>query len=80
MGSNHMILMTVGGTLYGIGSNQFGQLGIENQNLKDAYDHPLTLQKLYYTQSPIEISYLNSLGSDTMTQIACGDNFSMGLT
>jgi len=50
-------MMTVTGHLYGLGSNQFGQLGVPNQELKQSYDHPMNLHKLYYSQSAIRITF-----------------------
>jgi alpha-tubulin suppressor-like RCC1 family protein len=60
LGRNHMILMSNKGQIYGLGSNQYGQLGIPNQLIPTFYDHPMSLQKMYYSQSPMLINFFDS--------------------
>ena len=60
MGQNHMLLLANTGNLYSLGSNNLGQLGVSNSMLSTYDEHPLTLDKLYYTASPVLISMFNS--------------------
>ena len=42
-----------------MGSNNLGQLGVPNSILGTYDEHPLTLDKLYYTASPVMIPMFN---------------------
>lgn len=52
LGENHLVMLSSGGTVYTAGSNEFGQLGVRNQRLPHFYEHPLTLERTYYTEKP----------------------------
>ena len=58
-GSNHLLLLGKNGQLYGLGSNDLGQLGVPDSILTNYDEHPLTLEKLYYTASPVLIPIFN---------------------
>ena len=55
-------------------------------NNNEYYKNPLNLNKVYYSSKPIFVSYFKTNLSEndqdgvTITQIACGDNFSICLT
>lgn len=55
IGNDHMLTMSVNGSVFSMGSNQYGQLGVENNKLDTFFEHPMNLQKLYYSQGPIKI-------------------------
>jgi hypothetical protein len=54
-----MLLLANTGHLYSMGSNNLGQLGVSNSLLSSYDEHPLTLDKLYYTASPVLIPMFN---------------------
>ena len=92
MGMNHMLLLSKSGAVYSAGSNQFGQLGFSSAKLNEFHEHPLTLQKSFYTIEPIKIPFFSSnpqqlknngpgkLESTPVKAICAGDNFSLSLT
>lgn len=60
LGQNHIIIQSNNGQVFGMGSNQFGQLGLQNNQAENFYEHPLNMSRLYFTNSPIQIQFFNS--------------------
>ena len=56
--------------------------------ISNCYEHPLALQKLYYSSNPIQVPFFNTATNDKqktvevspVQQIACGDDFCLALT
>lgn len=93
LGRNHILMVSDTGDLFSLGSNQYGQLGINDSELQSFYDHPINLSKLYYSQQPIQVPFFVDLKkkkfekkiiknkeTSPVVQIACGDEFSLALT
>ena len=84
-------MLAADGAVYTVGSNEYGQLGVKNQQLPHFYEHPLTLGRTYYTETPKRVDYFNQAAIVTSTYkpqaeaspvvaIAAGDCFSLALT
>eukprot|EP00347_Sterkiella_histriomuscorum_P005355 403356926 len=82
LGKDHGLFLDEIGQIYSFGSNQFGQLGIQDKSQLDYQLSPLTHQKLYYALNPILVPYfaINSDEIGPIKQLGCGDNFSVVLT
>ena len=60
MGLRHMLILSNQGTVFAAGSNELGQLGIQNTALTKYYESPLKMDRTYYQASPIQIKFFSS--------------------
>lgn len=87
MGKDHALFLTEMHRVFAIGSNLYGQLGVNRNTGLTYHLHPLTKQRLYFAQQPIEIGFFNQHQGDeellvaiNITQVGCGDYFSVAVS
>lgn len=79
--------MTKSHRVFAFGSNLYGQLGVNKNTGLSYHLHPLTKQKLYYAEQPMEVSFFTQTNKDSKQssdvyakQVGCGDYFSLAVS